>query len=321
MSINSSFFMSDFNFDVTVKSLLLGFSRKENVKVTGCVNVVVFGTTEASASAYVSNLLKGATPENIRCSGVDTKPATVRGKGFSGYIVMLPELRFLGAEHFDKITDVIEVYQYANQGQMDNHEYKDLEILFGNRDIEGAFFGSEFEKWKTDRENTRGWHIYGEHVKYSRARFGGRPTIAAKGQYLGEESLDIGDEAAAAGRQAEPYVLSWTKVAALLLAKDRRHAVVDPHDTHAVRFDEQFTAMSPQMLYSAIGKFAAPDTLQTPDTVKRIVCIHDSLARMLFEDSVKPDLAIGDQFACCTESGDAEGKPTRIVVELKALVD
>jgi hypothetical protein len=308
MSINSSFFMSDHNFDVTVKSLLLGYSRKETAKVSGCVNVVVFGTTEASATAYVSNLLKGAITENIRCAGVDTKSCEMRGKGFSGYIVMLPEMRYIGAEHFDKITETVEVLTIANCGKNGIGEYKDLEILFANRDIEASFFGSLFEKWKTERENTDDWHIYGEHVQFSRTRLD-RPS-KSHSVYLGEDDIEEAVDPDAKPiknsvkglRFAPPIVLSWTKVAEKLLAEGRELATVTTQVLHPVRFGPQFKALSPYELHRAIIKFSrAP--MQNGNS-GRTVCVHDSLARMLFEDQVRPCLAIGRQYA--TECGVAD---------------
>lgn len=300
MSINSSFFMSDFNFDVTVKSLLLGFSRKENVKVTGCNNMVVFGTTEASSQAYVSNILKGAIPENIKCAGVDTNAAHYRGKGFSGYIVMLPELRFVAHEHYDRITEVIEVLDIANKGMMGTGEYKDLEILFARRDIEARLFGSLFEKWKTGQEQ-RGWHFYGEHCEFSRD-----PKRMLDREDSTKEYLGFGDEAdykkaPGALRMAPPVVLSWTKVVECLFGKGNTH--VTEQMMHPVRFGPAFSALSPNMLRRVIDKFNQQNL--GPGVGARTVCIHDSLALILFEDRMRPSLAIGSQYDCC-ESGDAD---------------
>lgn len=312
MSINSSFFMSDFNFDVTVKSLLLGFSRKENVNETGCNNVVIFGTTESSAQAYVSNILKGTIPSNIVCAGVDTNPAHLRGKGFSGYVVMLPELRFVAHEHYDKITDVFEVLATSNLGKMGTGEYKDLEIFFARRDIEARFFGSLFEKWKTGQEN-RGWHFYGEHCEFSRSRknLEGRPDKAPT-EYLG-----FGDEAdykknPTALRMAPPIVLSWTKVVDCLFGKGNTH--VTEQTMHPVRFGPAFSALSPNMLRRAIEKFNQQDL--GPGVGGRTVCIHDSLALILFEDRIRPSLAIGSQYDCC-EAGDADDDSPSAMVTLE----
>lgn len=320
MSINSSFFMSAFNFDVTVKSLLLGFTRKENVKVTGCTNVVVFGTTEASAQAYVANVLKGVIPDNVQCAGVDSVPSHYAGKGFSGYIVMLPELRFVSAEFFDKIVDVVEMLKRANCGEMSNHEYKDLEILFGNRDIEAAFFGSTFERWKTEKERHHDWHIYGEIPKYSRNRLDS-PTIFAQTPYLGEEKPEFGEDEPAPERQIEPYVLAWDKVVLQLLAEGREGARVTHGDTHPVRFGPEFAALSPHMLYTAINKFTFSDMIEAKMAAMagntRIICVHDSLALILFTEQIRPHLAVGDQYV--TESG-VTAKAVPFEVELRDLM-
>lgn len=309
MSINSSFFMSDFNFDVTVKSLLIGFSRKETAKETGCNNVVIFGTTESSAQAYVSNILKGVITENIQCAGVDTKPSSLRGRGFSGYIVMLPELRFVGAEHFDVITDVVSVLHTANHGTMSNGDYKDLEIFFARRDIEAAFFGSLFEKWKTEKEK-HGWHFYGEHCEYSRSRSRTELNVDCKApkEYLGFGDEDDYKKTPNALRMAPPVVLSWAKVATRLLANRNTH--VTDQMMHPVRFGPSFNALSPQMLHLAIDKFNQQDL--GPGVGGRTVCIHDSLALILFEERMRPSLAIGSQYDCC-EAGDADKEPSEMV--------
>lgn len=315
MSINSSFFMSDFNFDVTVKSLLLGFSRKENVKVTGCTNVVVFGTTEASSQAYVSNMLKGTIPENIQCAGVDTNHAHYRGKGFSGYIVMLPELRYVGNEHYDKIIDTFEVLSTANQGKMGTGEYKDLEILFARRDIEASFFGSLFEKWKTEQEN-HGWYFYGEHKEFSRAH-NHFEIDKFSSHYLGfGDDADYGD-ADKTLRIAPPIVLSWTKVAALLLGKENTH--VSRQMMHPVRFGPEFNALTPHAISTAILKFTVNDPASIAMGQQRVVCVHDSLARSIFEERMRPTLAIGTQYAYASAS-ETE-KSTEVVVTLDELAE
>lgn len=294
MSVSHQYFNSTHNFDVTVKSLLLGFTRPENTKIASCTNVVVFGTTEASASAYVANLLKAKTTSPIRCVGVDTKPHSLRGRGFSGYIVMLPELQYVGNAFFSNFADLYDVLDTANCGTLPDGDYKDSQILFANRQIEAAFFGALFECWKSRQELHSKWHFDSEAPMFSRNVTHG---ILSAGTSLGSDYLGYGDDADYKdtdpdSRVAPPILLDLGKVVSELLVPGREHYRVSP-TFHPVRFGPEFCALSADQIYNAIFRFEAIDS----HGGKRTTCVHDDVAKKLFLSQIRPSVCVGSIYA------------------------
>lgn len=293
MGISNQYFNSTYNFDVTVKSLLLGFTRPENLKTATCTNVVVFGTTEASANAYVSNLLKAKLGKTVRCVGVDSKPNSLRGHGFSGYIVMLPELQYVGNSFFSNFADLFDVLDTANCGTLPDGDYKDLQILFANRQIEAAFFGALFERWKSRQVLNSKWHFDDEDPKFSRCA---SSIVSACGS-IGSDYLGYGDDADykdvdADSRIAPPIQIDLGKVVSQLLVPGREHYRVSP-TFHPIRFGREFLALSAEQISTAIFKFEAVDSRGD----RRRTCVHDDVAKKLFLSQIRQDICVGSIYS------------------------
>lgn len=307
MTVHHQYFNSTYNFDVTVKSLLLGFTRPENLKTSTCTNVVVFGTTEASANAYVSNLLKAKVGKTVQCVGVDSKPHGLRGHGFSGYIVMLPELQYVGNAFISNITDLFNVLDVANCGKMADGDYKDLQILFANRQIEASFFGALFERWKTDRAKENKWHFDAEEPMFSRHA---SVVLSACGgigsEFLGYGTDDDYGDTEPENRIAPPTNIDLGKVVSILLAKGNEHYRVNP-SMHPIRFGPEFCSLSAEQIRNVLYKFDAFDSVNG----KRTVCLHDYVAKKLFLDGIRPDICVGTVYSY-GECG-AAGEKTKYV--------
>lgn len=287
MTVHFQHFNSTHNFDVTVKSLLLGFTRPENVKTSTCTNVVVFGTTEASATAFVSSLLKLKDCKTVRCAGVDSKPSELAGQGFSGYLIMLPELQYVGNAFFSNFVELYNVLNTANCGKMPDGDYKDLQILFANRQIEAAFFGALFERWKTDVTIHHGWHIDAEEPKYSRALTLGASAFAAKGDFLGYGTDAEYGDADPGLRIAPPTLIDLGKVVSKLLNPGCSHVRVNP-GAHPIRFGHEFCTLSSDQMRSVIYRFESDNRSD-----RRIVCLHDDILRKMFLDSITEVACVG----------------------------
>jgi hypothetical protein len=291
MSINHQYFNSAFNFDVTVKSLLLGFTRPENAKIASCTNVVVVGTTEASASAYVANILKAKNTNTVRCVGVDSKPSSLRGHGFSGYIVMLPELQYVGNSFITSFVDLFEVLETANLGTTADGDYKDLQILFANRSIEAAFFGAMFERWKNRQNCKYKWHIDGDEPKYMVGLLAGSAMPAS--EYLGYGDEADYKDADPEFRIAPPIQMDLGKVVSELLVPGREHYRVSPAG-HPIRFGREFISLSAEQIYTMLYKFEA---LEASGAGRRTLCIHDDIAKKLFLSNIRPDVCVGSVYS------------------------
>lgn len=303
MQISSQVVHNADAFDVIAKSLLLGFSRPANAKQFGpnffVDQIAVFGTTEASALAYVKSAITGKIPDTINCVGADTQNNAFSSSHFCGTVLMLPELAYVSDQYSDllalRVQHLLEISSGHLPAPLVGH--KDLHIIFAKRETEEAILGALFEQFKTQLERQADTHfeifdenpMYGRKYRVAAGSCGGTPPVI---------------------HQLDPHAI----VNYLLFNRHQKnHYRVDP-GFEIVSFGEDFACFDSQTLCWMFDQFNHCG--QTVDDMRldtrRKIMIHDKLAAILFKQQIEMARYFRREPGLCTGNQKSDTKEQRI---------
>lgn len=290
-------------FDVIAKSLLLGFSRPANAKQFGpnffVDQLAVFGTTEASAMAYVKSAITGKIPDSICCVGADTQNNSFAASHFSGTILMLPELAYVSDQYSDTLAVRVQHLLDISSGHLPAPlvGHKDLHIIFAKRETEEAILGALFEQFKTrlERQHDTHFEIFDEDPSYQRKYrlvagcVGGEPPVI---------------------HHLDPQLI----VTHLLFNRNaKNHYRVDP-GFEIVSFGEDFACFDAQTLCWMLDQFnhCGQSLDQMRLDTRRKILIHDKLASIIFKAEIDMNRYFRREPGMCVGGAKSDTKEIRM---------
>lgn len=319
MKISSQVINSAETFDIIAKALLLGFSRPDNMKrftpQKFIDTVAVFGTTEASAAAYVQSAIKGKIPETICCVGADTRNNSFVSQHFTGMVLMLPELAYVSDSYADNLATRIAHLLEISSGHLPAPivGYKDLHIVFAKQETEQAILGSLFEQFKTrlEQQPDVNYEITGEHASYGR-----RCRVIAGSCGVEPEKIV----------ELDPHYVSNCL---MFNRSSKNHYRVEP-GIESVSFGEDFACFDASTLAWMFEQFnhqwlnMGDNQHSTTLNQRRKIYIHDKLAEILFEAQInmpryfRPEHGVASMTAM-DYSGDENRRLKTKEVRMKAI--
>lgn len=100
--------LSDAPFEVMVKSILHGYKHDK------AYQVLILSITQATASAFVQSVLRGAVPDSVRCVGLDTI-YDASPESPSGFVFLMPELAFAAPGSIGVVDNYLRKLSYHTQ--------------------------------------------------------------------------------------------------------------------------------------------------------------------------------------------------------------
>jgi hypothetical protein len=280
MYLNTQVIACEESFNTLAKSVLLGFSRAETAKRFDAIpmtTVAVFGTTQASAMAFVRNAVTGKLPVSIACLGADTDFDSLMISSFSGTALMLPELAYVSNQYMDTIaTHLNKLYDRTlSDGGMrltNLGKWKELHVIFAKQETEHAVLGATFEKYKNAFERRRdcSFEITGEQTQYAR-----QYRIAG----------------CASGGIEEPKIIELNineVMSRLVYNTDKKRHYMVAQCLQPVYFNEDFAKLDPDMIEWLFSQFnhSATAMVQPQIEERRRIIVNDAVVATLFKHQI-----------------------------------
>lgn len=280
MYINTQVIACTESFNTIAKSVLLGHSRNAPSKIfeaVPMVTVAVFGTTEASAEAFVKSAVTGKIPGTIVCFGADSDFDAKKISHFSGTALMLPELAYVSDQFMDTLVQHLEQLTERTMNNVGMRldkvgTFKELHVIFAKQETENAILGAKFERFKNSLEYRHGFDISidAEHTQYIRKyRVGG-----------------------ACSGSCEPVIIHHLDISKvmgkLVYNTDKKNHFFVQAGLETVYFGEQFAKLDPETIEWLLMQFnhSATTTTKPEITERRKIILHDLVAARLFKGTI-----------------------------------
>lgn len=280
MYINTQVIACTESFNTIAKSVLLGHSRNAPSKVfeaVPMVTVAVFGTTEASAEAFVKSAVTGRIPSTIVCFGADSDFDAKKISHFSGTALMLPELAYVSDQFMDTLVQHLEQLTERTMNNVGMRldkvgTFKELHVIFAKQETENAILGAKFERFKNSLEYRNGFNISidAEHTQYIRKyRVGG-----------------------ACSGVCEPVIIHYLDISKvmgkLVYNTDKKNHFFVQAGLETVYFGEQFAKLDPETIEWLLMQFnhSSTTTSKPEITERRKIILHDLVAARLFKGTI-----------------------------------
>jgi len=205
MRITTGLELNKPKFDVMLKGLLHGYKPAKNVAfATGGYNLILVGTTQDGVTATVKNILKGECPENILCIGADYVFGDNWHVDLHGFIIYLPELRFVSDAGMSQILYSLEKIHKAMT------EESDVQTYYGPGIMQHVY-EHQYKRWFS---NEAAFHVFDYNTKPE------GDVLVFDAKLFHEYGNLFIKESNALHRQTYPVLFPWIKADAVLFDID-----------------------------------------------------------------------------------------------------